>query len=128
MWPRILVTNFILLAATMCIASDNNGQLIGHLRILSLKEVASADGPPEKPFAKNYSAYPLLVLSEDGKKEVAHFTADEEGNYHIALAPGTYVLDFQRRGHGHVRARPQHFTIVPNQTVTVDFDIDTGVR
>jgi hypothetical protein len=128
MWPKILVTNFILLAATMCIASDDNGQLIGHLRILSLKEVDRAGESPEKPFAKNYSDYPLVVLSEDGKKEIAHFAADEDGNYHIALAPGTYLLDVQRRGHGHVRARPQHFTIVPNQTVTVDFDIDTGVR
>jgi hypothetical protein len=128
MWPRILVANLILLMAGVCVASNNNGQLIGHLRIIALKEVEQAGESPAKPFAKNYSDYPLVVLSEDGKKEIAHFAADEQGNYRIELPAGAYILDAQRRGHGHVRARPQHFTIVPHQAVKIDFDIDTGVR
>ena len=45
-----------------------------------------------------------------------------------ALPPGDYVLDVQRRARGHVRAKPQRFTIVSNHTVRVDMDIDTGVR
>ena len=28
----------------------------------------------------------------------------------------------------HVRAKPQPFTVVSNQTVRVDMDIDTGIR
>jgi hypothetical protein len=32
--------------------------------------------------------YPLIILTQDGKKEVARETADESGNYRVALTPG----------------------------------------
>jgi hypothetical protein len=38
------------------------------------------------------------------------------------------VLDVQDRRHRHFRAKPQPFTVVSNQTVRVDMNIDTGVR
>jgi len=76
----------------------------------------------------NYAEYPLIILSQDGKHEVARIIADGNGNYHTALPPGDYVLDVQRRAPGHVRAKPQRFTVVSNQSVRVDMDIDTGVR
>jgi len=55
-------------------------------------------------------------------------TADGNGNYRVALPPGDYVLDVQRRARARVRATPQPFTVVSGQTVRVDMDIDTGVR
>ena len=106
------------------------GILEGHLKILSSKEVelqgdakATTD-TPEQP----YSEYPLIVRSRDGGKEIARVTADAGGNYHLALPPGEYVLDIQRRPRGRVRTTPQPFTVVSGQTVRVDLDIDTGVR
>ena len=79
--------------------------------------------------AENYADYPLIILSQDGKKEIARVTADENGNYRVALPPGDYILDVQGRRHkGHIRATPQPFTVVSNQTVHVDMNIDTGVR
>ena len=77
----------------------------------------------------NYAEYPLIILSSDRKNEIAHVTADENGNYRVALPPGKYILDVQgRRPKGHVRAKPQRFTVISNQTARVDMDIDTGVR
>jgi hypothetical protein len=67
-------------------------------------------------------------LSSDKQTEVAHVTADANGNYRIALAPGNYVLDVQNRGRRRARATPQPFAVVANQTVHVDMVIDTGVR
>src|SRR5207247_10959378 len=78
--------------------------------------------------AENYAEYPLIILSHDGKKEIARVTADGNGNYRTALPPGDYVLDVQRRARGHVRAKPQRFTVVSDQPVRVDMDIETGVR
>jgi hypothetical protein len=49
-------------------------------------------------------------------------------DYRVALPPGAYVLDVQDRARKHVRAKPQAFTIVSNQTVRVDMDLDTGIR
>ena len=78
--------------------------------------------------AENYADYPLLILSQDGQKEIARVTADRDGNYRVALPPGDYVLDVQGRVRRHVRAKPQPFTVASNQTVRVDMEIDTGVR
>ena len=78
--------------------------------------------------AENHADYPLIILSRDQQSEVARVTADENGNYRIALPPGDYVLDVQNRRRRHVRATPQPFTIVANHTVRVDIAIDTGVR
>jgi hypothetical protein len=56
-------------------------------------------------------------------------TADEKGNYRVAVPPGDYVLDVQdRRRRRHVRAAPQPFTVASNQTAHVDMNIDTGIR
>ena len=97
--------------------------------MISPKEVELADErPPTKATAQNYAEYPLIVLSRDGKKEIARITADGNGNYRVALPPGAYILDVQDRDRKHVRAKPQRFTVVSNQTVRVDMDIDTGIR
>jgi hypothetical protein len=70
----------------------------------------------------------VLILSRDGQKEIARVTADGNGNYRTALPPGDYLLDVQGRVRRHVRAKPQPFTVVSNQTVRIDMEIDTGVR
>jgi hypothetical protein len=116
------------LAGTTSINAAAPGFVEGHLKIISPREVELANGTPASITAESYAEYPLIILSKDGKNEVARVTADKNGNYHAALPPGDYVLDVQRRAPGHVRANPQRFTVVSNQTVRVDMDIDTGVR
>ncbi len=118
----------LLLACSASIEATPPGFMEGHLKIISLNEVELADGNTATPSAENYAVYPLIILSEEEKKEIARVTADENGNYHVALPPGNYVLDVERRTRGHVRAKPQQFTVVSNQTVRVDMDIDTGIR
>jgi hypothetical protein len=119
---------FLLLAGTASIDAAPPGFVEGHLKVISPKEVELADETPRKGTEQNYAAYPLIILSQDDKKEIARVTADGNGNYHVALPPGDYVLDVQGRAPGHVRAKPQRFTVISNQTVHVDMDIDTGVR
>ena len=109
-------------------ATEPPGFVEGHLKILSPKEVELADGNAPAITTENYNQYPLVILSQGGKKEIARLTADGNGNYRTALPPGDYVLDVQGRARGHVRAKPQRFTVVSNHTVRVDLDIDTGVR
>ena len=96
--------------------------------IISPKEVQLADGKTPAMTAENYAQYPLIILSQGGEQEIARITADGNGNYRTALPPGDYVLDVQGRARGHVRAKPQRFTVVSNHAVRVDMDIDTGVR
>ena len=126
----VLACIFSLLAGTASVNAAPPGFVEGHLKIVSPKEVELADGsPPADVATVNYAEYPLIILSRDGKKEIARVTADENGNYRVALPPGDYILDVQRRPpKGHVRAKPQPFTVASNQTVHVDMNIDTGIR
>jgi hypothetical protein len=119
---------FLLVAGSASINAAAPGFVEGHLKIVSPKEVELADGNTPTPSSEAYAEYPLIILSQDGKEEIARVTADEKGNYHVALPPGNYVLDVQGRALGHVRAKPQQLTVVSNQTVRVDMNIDTGVR
>ena len=120
---------FLVLAGSALIDAAPPGFVEGHLKIVSSKEVELADETPSKITAENYADYPLIILSRDGEKEIARVTANQSGQYRVALPPGNYVLDVQgRRPKGHVRAKQQPFTIISNQTVRVDMSIDTGIR
>ena len=78
--------------------------LEGHLKIISPKEVELADETPSKGIDVDYAESPLIISSQDGKKEVARVTADENGKYRAALPPGDYILDVQgRQPKGHLR-------------------------
>jgi hypothetical protein len=124
----ISACTFLLLPASGLLNAAPQGFMEGRLKIISLKEVELAEGNPPKFSAGNYVEYPLIILSQDRKQEIASVTADEDGNYRIALPPGNYVLDVQDRRRKHVRATPQQFRVVSNQTVHVDMDLDTGIR
>lgn len=119
---------FLLLAGSTSVDAASPGFLEGHLKILSSREVELADGTPASATAKRYAEFPLIILSQGEKKEIARITADANGNYRVALPPGHYVLDVQGRVRGHLRAKPHRFTIVSNETVRMDMNIDTGVR
>ena len=121
--PRnlIRVCIYLLLASAAFIDASPTGFVEGHLKIISRKEVELTDETPSKGMDMDYGEYPLIILSHDGKKEIARVTADKNGIYRVALPPGDYILDVQgRQPKGHVRAIPQPFTIVSNQTVQLD--------
>lgn len=126
MFLRYLISCCLFLTAIACVASDNAvapGFLEGHLKIRSPNPVDRGDENAPTVMPENYGEYPLLVLSQHGRKEVARVTADVNGNYHAALPPGDYVLEVQSRPRTHLRSKAQRFTVVSNQTVRVDMDI-----
>ena len=130
-FPKQLISAcaVLVLVGTALSNPARRGFVEGHLTIVSRSEVELADGTPDNVTAETYAEYPLIVLSHDGKKEIARVTADGNGKYRLALPPGDYILDVQGRSPmGHLRAKPQRFTVVSNQIIRVDMDVDTGVR
>jgi hypothetical protein len=118
----------LLLAGSASINAAQQGFLEGHLKIVSLREVEPSDEMPRQIVtAKRYAQYPLVILSQKEKKEIARVTAAENGNYRVALPPGNYVLDVQDRVRKRVRAKPQPFTVVSNQIVRVDMNVVIGL-
>ena len=123
----VLTLGIFLLALGASLNAAEQGFLEGHLKIIfGMAAQPSDDMPRPEIAAESYAEYPLTVLSQDEKKEIARVTADENGNYRVALPPGNYVLDVQNRVAKHVRAAPRPFTIVSNQTVRVDMNIVIG--
>ena len=120
------VAVYLLLVASL--DAEAQGFVEGYLKIISSREVELADQTPAEGTAVNYTDYPLVILSRDGKDEIARITVDKNGNYRVALPPGDYLLDVQDRRRRHVRATPQTFTVVANQIVHVDMNVDTGIR
>ena len=119
--------------APASINAASQGFLEGQLKITSGKPVELDDENPSrlidaKPAAAraDYANYPLVILSQGEKKQVARITADAQGHYRAALPPGDYILDAEGRVRRRLQVRAQPFTIVPNQTVHVDVTIDAG--
>jgi hypothetical protein len=128
---RYLVFAFIifLLVGSAWINAAPQGFLEGHLKIIFGMAVGPSDEMPRPEGApQSYAEYPLVVLSQEEKKEIARVTADKKGDYRVALPPGNYVLDIQDRVAKHVRAAPRPFTVVSGQTVHVDMNILIGIR
>src|SRR2546421_4896340 len=112
---------FLMLASTASIKAAPQGFLEGHLKVVVIRAVEPDNGG--QPAPETYAQYPLIVLSQDEKKEVARLTADKSGNYRVALPPGAYILAVQERPSEEraerIQANPQPFTVVSNQTVRV---------
>jgi hypothetical protein len=121
----------LLLASAASIKAGPQGFMEGHLKIIVIRAV-ERDNMPEPTVAREtYAEYPLIILSQDGKSEIARLTADKSGNYRVALAPGAYILALQERSieeraAERIHANPQPFTVLSNQTVRVDMTIFIG--
>ena len=127
----IAVGIVLVVAGTASLNAAPQGSVEGQLKIVSLRPVALDDESTskainEKPAAADYANYPLVVLSQGERKQVARITADAQGHYRAALPPGAYILDAEGRVPRRLHVRAQPFTIVSNKTVHVDLTIDIG--
>jgi hypothetical protein len=120
---------FLMLASTVSIKAATQGFMEGHLKIIVIRPVEPDNMP--QPTGETYAQYPLIIFSQDGKREIARLTADKSGNYRAALPPGAYTLALQERSGEEraaerIHANPQPFTVVSDQTVRVDMTIFIG--
>src|SRR5262245_20058519 len=121
---------FLMLAGAASTTAAPQGFMEGHLKIVVIRAVEPDNMPQTAP--ETYAHYPLIILSQDGKREIARLTVDKSGNYRIALPPGAYIVGVQERPAAEERAAEgihatrQPFTVVSNQTVRVDMTIFIG--
>ena len=118
-----------MLAGTAPGQAAPQGFMEGHLKIVVIRAVEPDNKP--QPAPETYAQYPLIILSQDGKREIARLTVDNSGDYRTALPPGAYILAVQERpaeerAAERIHANRQPFTVLPNQTVRVDMTIFIG--
>jgi hypothetical protein len=125
----LMVATSLIVAGTAPINAASTGFLEGHLKIVLLGAAESSDDMPRQTVApETYAKYPLVILSQSDRKEVARVIANEQGNYRVSLPPGAYILDVEGRVAKRLRARPQEFTVNSNETVRLDMSIIIGFR
>ena len=122
---------FLMLASTASIKAAPQGFIEGHLKIVVIRPVEPDNMPQPTVASETYAEYPLIILSQDGKREIARLTADKSGNYRVALPPGAYTLALQERSGeeraaDRIHANPQPFTVVSDQTVRIDMTVFIG--
>ncbi len=120
----------VVLIGTASSNAASQGFVEGRLKIVSLKPVElDGENTPTKTApatAENYAEYPLIILSQGERKQIARITANADGSYRAALPPGNYILDVDGRVPKRLRVRAQPFTVVSNETVHIDMTIVTG--
>ena len=121
----------LLLASAGSVKPATQGFMEGHLKVVVIRGVEPDNMPGPTVAPETYAQYPLIILSQDGKREIARLTADKSGNYRVALAPGAYILALQERSieeraAERIHAKLQPFTVVANQTVRVDMNVFVG--
>jgi hypothetical protein len=120
---------FLMLAGAASTKAAPQGLMEGHLKIVVIRAVEPDNVP--QPAPETYAEYPLIILSQDGKREIARLTADKSGNYRVTLPPGAYILAVQERSGEEraaerIHANRQPFTVVSNETVRVDITVFIG--
>jgi hypothetical protein len=117
---------FLVVVASASINGASEGFVEGRLKIVLQKPVRLDDENTPTLAAKNYTDYPLIILSQAERKQIARITPDADGNYRAALPPGAYILDVEGRVPKRLRVRAQPFTVLSNETVHLDMTIVTG--
>ena len=80
-----------------------------------------------------FAARKLLIYDESGRHLVREVYFTQIGNgatgyYTAQLAPGTYTIDINHIGMDTVDNLPQKITVAADETITIDVNIDTGIR
>jgi hypothetical protein len=133
---RVLLVLFIFTAGLALLSCQPGGPetvlLQGAVTIGPLSPVErpgeTAPVPPEV-----FSSRHLIIYDETGKKLVreVYFTQIGQGTtgyYTAQIAPGTYVIDLAPNGIDRADNLPVTITVVADETVTIDVNIDTGIR
>jgi hypothetical protein len=87
--------------------------------------------PPVPP--EVFSSRKIMIYNESGDKLLQQVNINQigqtaNGYYTILIAPGTYTIDINHAGIDSADNLPQKITIPVNETVTIDVNIDTGIR
>jgi hypothetical protein len=78
--------------------------------------------PSSKPFANAE----FVVMSDKG--QVASFTTDDQGKFHVSLAPGHYNVSLKNRKGGIGHYGPFEVDVVAGKMTRVEWECDTGMR
>jgi hypothetical protein len=106
-------------------APTSRGILIGKVVAGPTCPVEAAEQPCPPRSVPNR----LVLIETPGGAIVMRVTTDQQGQFRVTLAPGTYrVLVPQDGTRFPIQRTPQQVTVVAGQTMQVLVELDTGIR
>jgi len=113
---------------TSTAASAPLGYLEGRASIGPLQPVERVGMPSPTPSPAMCTARGLVMFDSQSGAAAARFDLGPDCTYRVALPPGTYRVELQRRGIDISKDLPRTVTILSGQTTRLDISIDTGIR
>ena len=135
-WRTILLTICFLVASPLVVSCQPGGPETVLLQgAVTIGPVSPVEGPGVNPVVppEVFSARKLIIYDASGKHLVreVYFTqigTGATGYYTAQIAPGTYTVDINHVGIDAAANLPQKITVSADETVTIDVNIDTGIR
>jgi len=103
------------------------GRLSGNVSIGPLSPVQREGVVEPTPLPELYTSRAIVIYEEDGLTEVKRVQVRPDGTYELILLNGRYVVDIDRSGIDSAADLPKTVQIDGGR-VTLDIDIDTGIR
>jgi len=104
------------------------GYLEGQVSIGPLQPVERVGVPPPTPSPAVCTARGLVVYDVNTGAEAARFPLGPDCHYQVALPPGAYRVELDRRGIDFSKDLPRVVQITAGQSTRLDLSIDTGIR
>jgi hypothetical protein len=128
----LLLLSSAIYTGSCCPGGPETVLLQGAVSIGPIWPVEQPGENPPVPLEVFSSRY-LIIYDESGEKMVreVYFTQIGQsamGYYTAQVAPGTYVIDINHLGMDTAENLPLKITVTADETVTIDVNIDTGIR
>ena len=135
-WRRILLAICVLAGSLLAMSCQPGGPETVLLQgAVTIGPISPVERPGENPTVppEVFSSRYIIIYDEFGKNLVREVYFTQIGNgatgyYTAQIAPGTYVVDINHLGIDTTANLPVKLTVYADETVTIDIDIDTGIR
>lgn len=107
--------------------TKGQGTLKGQMTIGPVCPVETINNPC-KPTPEMYAAAKVFVYKMDKKTLVKTITPDANGRFSVSLPTGEYFIDMIHQRIGGTIGVPTTITIVSGKSVTLNLNVDTGLR
>jgi len=125
---KCLILMLLILSSSCALLPRETGVLAGNVTIGPLQPAVQVGVPEPTPRPEIYAARKVVVLSLNGRREIARASINADGTYEVVLAVGRYLIDIAGSAIDRGIDLPQEIEIFSNQITRLDIDIDTGIR
>jgi hypothetical protein len=122
----LIALGLVIILGACAGASQQSGVLEGKVSIGPITPVQQITPVPTQPGV--YAARKVLIYDRYHSQLIETVSLDDNGNYHVGLAAGTYVVDINHAGIDRSLEVPKTVKIEANSTVVLNISIDTGIR